>query len=144
MFRIRVEKTLTKNIDAVFDALADHENYHRFPGITVAELLEEGSDERNGEGALRRVGGGGVEFIERIISFERPTRMAYRIERSKPVSIRHDKGEIKLTAEGDGTRVLWVSEGHIELPIIGSLLDKLSEKRTAAAFAAVLGKIESM
>jgi len=143
MFKIRVERTLEKPIDEVFAILADHEGYERFPGVTKAVLLEEGEEERNGKGALREITVGGTVLEERIVDFERPTLLGYRIVKSTPVPIRHDLGEITLTAQGDRTRVVWVSEGHVTVPLLGSLLlDRVVEKRLSAGFGSMLKLVE--
>ena len=143
MFNVRVERVLEKGIEDVFAALSDHESYDRFPGVTKAVLLEEGSEERNGKGALREISLGGTVLEERIVDFERPTRMGYRIVKASPLPLQHDLGEITLAAEGDRTRVIWVSEGHVKIPVLGSLLlDGLVEKRLGAGFASMLKLIE--
>ena len=141
MFRIRVERLIPSDIETVFAALTDHAGYARFPGVAKASLLEPGPTDENGEGALRYIHGGGIHFYERITAYERPTRMCYRIEESKPLPIRHDLGEITLSEQGDATQVVWRSEGHIDLPLIGGLLDRLSESRAAGSFAAILDSL---
>ena len=145
MFHIRVERLIRKDIDAVFGALSDHARYDRFAGVTRSTLLECGRLEDNGEGALRYIASGAIEFYERITCFERPTRMGYLIEKSAPFPIRHDRGDIVLApAGGGGTLVVWESEGHIEIPILGSLvLDRLTESRGTRMFDRFLRSIES-
>jgi hypothetical protein len=105
-------------------------------------VLEPGGAEPNGEGALRYIHAGGIHFYERITAFERPYRMSYLIERARPLPIRHDRGDITLTPEGDATRVVWESEGHIDVPGIGNLLDKLAEPRAGKSFARLLACME--
>lgn len=143
MFKVKVERVINKPIEEVFEAISDHANYQRFPGVSYSALLEEGTDERNGKGALRRIHGGPVKFDERITEFERPTKMAYLIEHSSPVNMRHDRGEITLTAQGDKTHVLWESEGHLEVPILGNWLDKKFEKKGGQSFGAILKSIDA-
>jgi len=143
MFDIRVERVVKKHINDVFEMLAAHEDYGQLPGIKSARLLEPGREERNGEGALREVDLGVLVFQERITHFERPNRMDYRIESSKPLPVRHDFGEIRLCEEGEFTRVIWASKGHIGIPLLGNLLfDGLFDKQGAAGFHSVLKSIE--
>jgi len=143
MFNIRVERIVKKHINDVFEMLAAHEDYGQFSGIKSARLLERGKAERNGEGALREVDLGVLVFQERITNFERPYQIDYSIESSKPLPIRHDLGEIRLSEEGEFTRVVWASKGHIQIPLLGSLLfDKLFNKQGAAGFNSVLKSIE--
>jgi len=143
MFNIRVERVLKKHINDVFEMLVAHEDYGQLPGIKSARLLEFGREERNGEGALREVDLGALVFQERITNFERSYQIDYRIESSKPLPVRHDIGEIRLTEEGEFTRVVWVSKGHIPIPILGNLFfDKLFNKQGAAGFHSALKSIE--
>lgn len=144
MFRICVERTLAKDIDIVFEAISDHTRYHRFPGVDKSILVELGEQEKNGTGALRIIGAGPLELTERITRFERPARMHYHIEKSRPFSIMHTKGEIMLQPEGERTRVTWVSEGHIKAPLVGPILDKLAERSFTKAFNSLLKSIERL
>jgi hypothetical protein len=143
MFNIRVERVVKKHINDVFEILVSHEDYGQLPGIKSARLLEFGREERNGEGALREVDLGALVFQERITHFERPYQLNYLIESSKPLPVRHDLGEIRLCEEGEFTRVVWVSKGHIRVPLLGNLLfDKLFNKQGTAGFHSVLKSIE--
>ncbi len=142
MVNIRVEYVLNKPIDDVFDALTDHANYKRFTAFTDSQLLEAGHDEPNGKGALRLLVAGRMTFKERITRFERPTRMDYRIEELSPLPLRHDRGEITLEPVDDKTRVVWISEGCLKIPLIGSLLSKPVSRRGEQGFLSILKQIE--
>ena len=146
MFKIKVERIVKKPIDEVFEALSDHASYGSFKAVGVAKLVAEGVEERNGVGALRTIQAGPVKFWERITAFERPTHMQYKIEKSKPVKMQHDKGVIDLKDLGDGTtQVTWVSEGRITipLPLIGRLFDRQMQKQGTIGFSSILKSIES-
>lgn len=143
MFHIRVERLLKKDINSVFEAITDHQNYKRFSGISGSSLLEHGTEEQNGVDALRRIESGPLYLLERITRFERPTCMHYQIEVSKPIAMRHDKGQISLQAEGEHTRVVWESIGHMQVPLLGNLvLDKMVQKSAAKTFNSILKTIE--
>lgn len=144
MFRIHVERILAKDIDAVFEAISDHAHYERFPGVDKSELVEEGAEEKNGTGALRIIGAGPLELTERITRFERPTLMHYRIEKSSPLSVQHDKGEILLQPEGEGTKVTWISEGRVRVPVLGRVLDRFAERTFIKAFNSLLKAVERL
>ncbi|MGP4953552.1 SRPBCC family protein, partial [Psychrobacter sp. T6-1] len=73
MFKIKVERIVKKPINDVFEALSDHASYGSFKAVGAAKLVTEGSEERNGVGALRVIQTGPVKFWERIKAFERPT-----------------------------------------------------------------------
>lgn len=142
MFHIHVERTINKEIETVFDALSDHAAYDQFPGVDKSILIEHGQAEKNGKGALRVIGAGALELHERITEFERPFRMHYLIEKSRPFPLDHRRGEITLQRVGDQTRVIWISNGHIKVPLVGHVLDKLAGKQFSRAFASVLKDIE--
>ncbi len=143
MFDIRVERVVARNIETVFGALSDHENYKRFPGVEFSELLEPGALERNGAGALRRVGSGPLVLDERITGFERPEFLSYCIESARPFPMQHEFGEIRLEEEDGGTRVVWASRGHVGLPLLGSLvLDRIVATRGSRLFGGILKFIE--
>ncbi|MEM9090095.1 MAG: SRPBCC family protein [Cyanobacteria bacterium P01_F01_bin.53] len=142
MFKIRVNCVIDKSAEKVFEAITDHANYNKFPGIDKSVLVEEGTTVKNGEGALRVISAGIFEFRERIISYEKSSKMAYHIEETNPIPMRHDKGEIRLEPVADKTRVLWLSEGHMNVPLLGSVLDKLVEFQASRVFRIILNHIE--
>jgi len=142
MFKVRVECVLDKSVEDVFAAITDHENYKLFPGVNDSTLVEEGDNEKNGEGALRIIVAGPFEFTERITRFEKPSRMNYHIENSSPIPMRHEKGEITMEPIKGKTRVLWLSEGHMNVPIVGRVLDKVIQYKLSRAFRAMLNHIE--
>ncbi len=143
MFKIRVECILDKSVDDVFKSITDHANYKQFPGINDSSLIEEGKHDKNGEGALREIVAGPFKFIERITRYESPSVMNYLIEETSPIPMRHDKGEVTMEAVDGKTKVLWVSEGHMNVPIVGSVLDKVVEFKISRAFKAMLSHIET-
>lgn len=143
MFHICVERLMEKDIDAVFEAMSDHASYERYAGVRRSVLLEPGELEPNGTGAVRYIRGNQMEFHERITDFERPTRMGYLILESRPLPIRHERGEITLTPYGEGTRVVWESVGHVGIPVFGRLLlDRLAEEWGRRAFSGFLRSID--
>jgi hypothetical protein len=143
MIKIRVEYLMDKGAEDVFDAIADHENYERYPGIDSSTLLEPGRNEKNGEGALRLLVSGGVTFKERITCYERPSKMSYHCEEVKPISIHHERGDIILEPVDGKTKVTWISEARLGIPIIGSLLGKWIEPRVSRLFQGILEHIDA-
>ncbi|MFT5096723.1 MULTISPECIES: SRPBCC family protein [unclassified Psychrobacter] len=144
MFKIKVERIVKKPINEVFEALSDHASYGLFKAVGTAKLLTEGDEERNGVGALRSVQTGAFKVWERITAFERPTHMQYKIEKSKPIKMQHNKGIVDLKDLGDGTtHVTWVSEGRIVVPLIGWALDRKMQKQGTKVFNSMLKSLES-
>ena len=142
MFNIKVERIVHKPIEEVFAAIADHANYGAFPGVKSGQLIESGEKEPNGLGALRRVEVGPFTLFERIVGFQPPYLMQYKIEKASPIQFEHEIGEVKLVASGDNTLVTWKSNGHLRFPILGGLLDKIMQKQGATGFASILKAIE--
>lgn len=143
MFKIRVERVVHAPIETVFDAIADHGNYHLFPAIDESELISEGSEVANGTGAFRRVRMNIFQVWERIGKFERPNLMEYRIEKSKPLPMNHYKGRIEFHAiDAKRTLVIWISEGEAPIPVIGKVLNKQMQKNGTAVFHSMLKSIE--
>lgn len=142
MYRVRVERLVNKPIESVFDTITDHANYTQFPGVKASVLKEQGNEEPNGKGALRYIDAGKMQLSERIVGFDRPNFMAYHIEASEPFFIDLVKGEVTLTQEGDATRVVWISEGYIKVPLIGWVMEKMFEKQFARAFGSILKTID--
>lgn len=143
MFTINVDLTLNAPIDYLFEAISDHAAYTRFKAVRHAEVVEPGTTEHNGLGALREVHVGPLQFMERITVFERPTRMDYYIEASKPVNMQHDIGSIVLTALSDRqTQVIWQSQGRIQMPLLGWFIDKKFTSDGSKGFSSILKQIE--
>ena len=144
MFDIKVERIINKPIEAVFDLLADHEGYAKFKGVKAAKVIEPGQTEKNGLGALRYINLGAVNFDERITHFDRPNRLDYLIERSSPLPFKHQLGSITLSEQQGATKVTWVSQGAIGIPLLGKLfLDKIFEKQGTIGFSSLLKQIEA-
>ena len=144
MFKIKVERIVKAPIEDVFEAISDHASYALYPSISIAELLHEGDEERNGKGALRTVEAGFFKVWERITEFKRPVHMQYKIEQAKPIKMDHYKGIIDLKDLGDGTtHVTWISEGKMAVPLIGRFFDSKMQKQGTSVFHSMLKSIES-
>lgn len=143
MRTIDVRRTLHAPAERVFEVLADHEGYVRFPGVRSAKLLRPGKGERNGVGALRAIDIGTAWFEEEITVFERPTRMEYRIVRSRPPLV-HELGRLTFAAVPDGVHVTWTSTFHVAIPVIGGLATAIAARQMERAFAATLEVAERL
>ena len=143
MIKIRVEYLIDKAPEDVFDAITDHEHYDRYPGFDTSVLLEPGKTEKNGEGALRLLANGRVRFKERITCYERPRKLSYHCEEVKPISMHHERGDIILEPVGGKTKVTWIPEGRLGVPVVGFLFGKLIARRASRVFLAVLKHIDA-
>ncbi|MBD8525966.1 SRPBCC family protein [Pseudomarimonas arenosa] len=143
MRTIHVTRQLNSPIDHVFDLLADHAGYTRFPGVRAARVTRAGQSDRNGLGAVRVIDLGNAWFEEEIIEFEPPTRLGYLILRSKP-PMEHQGGRITLTANEQGCLAEWTSTFRISVPVAGPLLTWFAVKSISRGFAAVLKTVERL
>lgn len=143
MFSIRVERQFNKSAEEIFAVLEDHANYQNFRAIDKSTLLENGTQETNGLGALREIVAGKSVLHERIVEFKRPHRLAYIIEYSTPLPYQHELGLISLSEIATGTLVVWESKGHINIPLLGNwYFDKQIEKIGSRAFGSILKAID--
>ncbi len=132
----------------VFAAIADHESFLSMGGIRC-RLQREGAPDRNGIGAVRDVAGNGLHFVEDITAFDAPRHFEYVIRsmtRSNggALPLRHERGWLDFTAEGDGTRVDWHSRIHGTVPVLGPLLiEPIVERKLQKAFSVVLARAAS-
>lgn len=144
MRTIDITETIALPAERVFELLADHANYQRFPGVTASELIEEGEPAPNGVGALRRVSLGDVVLDEKITGFDPPNQLAYRIIASKPVKVVHEGGQIDITAVPEGTRIRWRSTFKIKIPLIGWFVTRRAAQQFERGFRAVLQSLPEL
>jgi hypothetical protein len=142
MIKIEVDELLIAPIEAVFDQLADHDNYASFDGVSSSKLVRVGARERNGVGAQRRVRLGAAVLWEDIVGFERPTLLEYRIVKMQPPLIRHVLGRVRLTQTSEGTRAVWTSELEVRVPVVGRVLEPVLASKFDAGFRAMLREME--
>ncbi|MEM9303033.1 MAG: SRPBCC family protein [Pseudomonadota bacterium] len=138
MQTIDVTETIPMPIEAAFELLVDHANYKRFPGVVDSELLQPGTAEPNGKGALRRISLGDVVLDEEITAFERPQRMDYRIVKSKPIRVDHQGGSIRLETVPEGTRIHWTSTMRLRIPLVGWFITRRAVQQFDKGFRALL------
>lgn len=143
MRTIRVKRTLRVPAEKAFDVLVDHERYTRFEGVRTAKLVKTGTNDRNGVGAIREIEVTGAWFQEEITAFERPTKLGYKIIKSKP-PIDHEGGLVELTPTADGVDVVWTTTLHIRIPLVGGLITFLAGRRLARMFDGGLAHVETL
>lgn len=127
MYTIHLERTLRAPAERVFDVLADHAGYARFPWVRSAKVVQPGAPEPNGKGAIREIEIGPAWFQEEITAFERPSRLDYHILQSRP-PIDHELGRLTFTPIAGGVRVTWTSTFRVRLPLVGRLLGALGAR----------------
>jgi hypothetical protein len=91
-----------------------------WPGVTHSRLTSEGSEERNGLGAIRVVRARGLDIHEEVVHFDRPNGYEYKITKGLPVK---HLGSAGLTDLGGGTtRLAWDVRLSSRLPLAARLI----------------------
>jgi uncharacterized protein YndB with AHSA1/START domain len=141
MRTVHVTRTIPAPAEDVFDLLADHANYDRFPGINGSELMREGDPPPNGVGALRRIKVTPLSFDEEITAYERPSRLDYLIVKLN-VPFQHHGGSITIARDGESTAVDWRSSFTVPTPVVGGLQELIWQPVLTRGFRRVLADIE--
>ncbi len=102
--------------EAVFRMFADRENYRHLVAPVAGTLVRAGSGERQGVGAVHRIGVGPVGIREQIVELEPGRRFTYRAVSRLPV--RHWIGVVEFQDHPEGTQVDYTLdvEGYLPLP----------------------------
>lgn len=101
----------------VFGIYTDRENYRRLVGPIGATLLRDGTDSRQGAGAVHRVGLGPLGVAEQIVDVEPGRSFTYRAVTRLPV--RHYIGTVRFSDHPAGTRVDYELDVEPLLPTPG-------------------------
>lgn len=141
MVEIRVEQSFRAAPAAVFETVSDHAAFIAGRGL-VCRLSREGHPDPCGLGAVREVRSGPVVLIERITAWQPGQGYDYRIQRVRlgpvPLPFVHERGEIRLLREGEGTRVIWHSRFRVPVIGVGPALEARLAAAGRAAFSALL------
>jgi hypothetical protein len=142
MNEIEVRCEIRAPIEAVFEALSDHERFFRGHGVTKSVVTTRGKTEKNGLGAIREIDAMGSHFVEEVVRFERPHRFDYLIRSvtllGRKLPMEHELGWLELVEKSGVTNVVWRSRFTIAMPVIGKYLAKAAVPRTQRAFGALL------
>ncbi|MBL1077169.1 SRPBCC family protein [Nocardia sp. 2] len=138
MQTITVERVIAAPPAAVFDWLANAQNYPRSRVVLRNRLARKGTDAPYGRDAVRVLTWVIGWFRERITSYNPPHDFGYLVERSFPPS-RHEGGALTFTEVDGGTRVTWTTTGQIAAPFAADTLTRLLMKPVVTfAFGGVL------
>ncbi|MGH3726182.1 MAG: SRPBCC family protein [Mycobacterium sp.] len=110
-----VEETIFEaSRNTVYQLLADREGYSEFLPFTT-KLVRPGTAERQGVGAVHRIGVGPVGVKEEIVELVDGERIQYRVVGGLPV--RSHVGTITLTDHPKGTAVHYSMESTPLIPV---------------------------
>ena len=101
----------------VFDVLTEHERYAAITPLRKSVLERSGDPAPNGVGAIRVLSSVGPPLREEVIAYESPSRFSYKLISGLPV--RNHVGTVELSAEGDGTRMVYAVRTLPTLPLVG-------------------------
>jgi len=144
MYEVHAHAHFACSPEQAFAAVSDHEKFLAMPGLSC-RLVSEGTQERNGERAVRRVDAGRVVFTETITVFEAPRRLEYLItslvnKKGRPLPIEHLRGWIEFEAHAGGTRVDWRSRFRVTVPGLGWVVERFAGAGTRNTFQQLLDR----
>ncbi len=143
MHRIHITKTYNRDIKAVFDIISDHATFLSGGGLTC-ELIKHGTQNINGDGAIRRIVAPKLIFEERIYDYKPNSHFAYQIINTIPKQpLIHDKGWLDFVEIDGQTRVDWYSNFTITTPIVGGLIGWFVKRQMSKAFLNRLDYLET-
>ncbi|WP_354700728.1 hypothetical protein DSM112329_01014 [Paraconexibacter sp. AEG42_29] len=139
-----ITKQINAPIQTVFDVLTDHEGATAFtPGPVKFTLEKEGTSDRNGVGAVRKISGAGPALREEIYRYDPATHFSYGIISGAPV--KNHRGDVVLEERAGGTymtyRVTFDAALPLRYPLLGVMRGVVGQlasgvKKTAEAKAA--------
>ncbi len=117
-----VEQTLriAAPVQDTWAAIVDHENMHRWTGLSSVHRIANGASEPDGRGSARLLKLPAASITEQVLEYEPPSSYHYRVTKGSPF-ICH-QGEIRLRAVGDQTELSWTIRFRPRLPGTGRLL----------------------
>ena len=136
MADIVMQQRFTAPPERVFALLTDHEGFGRALGENI-RVERPGVPAPNGLGAVRIIRARGLTIREEVVRWEPPAAMDYRVVSGAP--LHHHLGAIRLTPDGQGTRVDY--RIHFDWPwylggaVIGQLVATTLRQQIAAALA---------
>ncbi len=118
MQHVEVVRHFDAPLEDVWRVYSDHAGWHRWAGFDRSWLERSGAANPNGRGALRGFASGPVKVFEEIVDFEPPRRMTYRVVRGG-LPMKNHLGEVTLSEDGEGTRLVWKCRFESRWPIPG-------------------------
>jgi len=121
MQQVEVIRTVEGSPQQVWDVYTDHAGWKSWAGLQHSSLEKAGAGDRNGTGAVRRLGSYGLYAFEEILDFEPPVRMTYRVVKGG-LPMKNHLGEVLFAPDGRGTRVTWRCRFASGIPGLGWFL----------------------
>lgn len=141
MVEIEVSRRIAAPREKVWALLANHEGMKKWAPVREVIRRRPGAPDPDGEGAIRTVRGYGMVIDERITAFKPGERLEYTLVEGAP--IRDHAGEVVLTPDGDGTRVVWTVRFRPLIPGTGWLLGRLLRGGLERSLEGLAERLES-
>ncbi len=123
MQTMRVRRVVAAPIDAVFDWIADGNNWAKVPGMIYARAQPIEGAEPFGVGSTRQFMSCGSKASEIVTAFERPHLMGYHAVSTIP-PMHHDSGSITFREVPGGTEIEWSTTFILKLPVLADFLTR--------------------
>ena len=88
--------------------------------LREVELVQSGTDDRNGVGAIRAMRGLGPVLLEKVTGWQPPYRYEYSLIKGAPVQ--QHKGAVQVLPHGSGSKVLWQIQFRPLIPGTGAVV----------------------
>ena len=125
MQRIEITQDFSLPVSRIYSYLGEHENLGPIFGAQVSRVRD-GDTSRNGVGSVRRLKVGPLPEFEETVTRDVPNELIeYRI--TKGGVLDNHRGELRFSANGQGTRLVYVIEFDAKVPLTGPLLKKTIE-----------------
>lgn len=117
---IEVSQNFSKPVEEIYAWLSNHNNLGKL-FMAPVKRIQDGADEINGVGSIRRIGPWPVGVQETVTAAEPNRSIDYRITRfGGPV--RNHRGHLDFKTTTKGSRVEWTIEFD-SYPVIGTVLE---------------------
>jgi len=106
--------------DVVWATLIDTDHWPQWSVQDEAELEREGTPDRNGVSAIRKMRTGRYTVREEVTEFDAPRRFTYKLLSGMPV--RDYSATVTLEPRASGTRITWRNSYRPSIPLTGPML----------------------
>jgi uncharacterized protein YndB with AHSA1/START domain len=138
MHQIAMQQRFAAPPERVFAMVTDHVGLGRWLSADV-RLERPGEPPPNGLGAVRVIRARGLSVRERVIRYDAPRAMDYRVISGAP--LRNHLGEIRVEPDGDGARVDYRIRFEWPWFVGGSVVGGLVAGQLERELTAALGRM---
>ena len=123
---LTVEMPFSCSSDSLWKALSEHEHMSSWWPFKTVELVQEGSSDRNGVGAVRHMKGLGPMLEEEIVAWFPGGGYDYRVLRGAPV--KDYFGSVRILPQGEKNLVQWRIQFRPIMPGAGAVTQWILRK----------------